>query len=101
MDGEVRVEFGEVGADGGEEGAGSWALGFDGDGVVFFVGSDEGTAAVELEDDSAAPTHGFVDEGVVADDEAGDDAAGENVVMVLEMKRGGFVGVYVGFVDRE
>lgn len=95
------MEFGEVGADGGEEGAGSWALGFDGDGVVFFICADEGTAAVELEDDSAAPTHGFVDEGVVADDEARDDAAGENVVMVLEMEGGGFVGVYVGFVDRE
>ena len=38
---------------------------------------------------------------MVADDETGDDAAGENVVMVLEMKRGGFVSVYVGFVDRE
>ena len=46
LDGEVGVEFGEVGADGGEEGAGSWALGFDGDDVVFFVGSDEGTATV-------------------------------------------------------
>lgn len=79
----------------------AWALGFDGDGVVFVVGADEGTAAVELEDDSAAPTHGFVDEGVVTDDEAGDDSAGENVVMVLEMEGGGFVGIDIGFVDRE
>lgn len=94
------MEFGEVGADGAEEGAGAGALNFDADEVVFFVGADEGFAVVEGENGSATPAHGFVNQGVVADDEAGNDAAGEDVVVVLKVERGGFVDVYVGFVDR-
>ena len=56
----------------------------DEDDFVCSIGFDQGAAAFMDQDDAAAPVGAFGNQRAGADDEAGDDAAGEDVVAILE-----------------
>lgn len=80
------MDFVELAADGAEEVAAGSGVAFnlDGDAFVFFIGADEGGVVAFLQHDAAAPVGALADFAVHADDEAGDDAGRQNVVVILE-----------------
>lgn len=80
------MDFVELAADGAEEVAAGSGVAFnlDGDAFVFFIGTDEGGVVAFLQHYAAAPVGALADFAVHTDDEAGDDAGGQNVVVILE-----------------
>ena len=80
------MDFVELAADGAEEVAAGSGVAFnlDGDAFVFFIGTNQGGVVAFLQHDAAAPVGALADFAVHADDEAGDDAGRQNVVVILE-----------------